>query len=383
MAKEIQHIADDGGGWKYFAPMLHIDDDDLDPYQYRLLGHYRRVCGTNGGRCEEGLTATAQKTRMSRGKASQVRRQLAKLGRITLTEGSNDSVVVTLRDCWRENILRYTSSSSSDEQGVHHMNTSVHHMNTLPDGGCSPHEPKNKYIEQNIEQDSFASDDATTPVVSQEKADSAQQGKSPQKPVPSPAPKDRFTKAKYYPVCESKQEVYAKTYTPKTYAPLLEAWAKHGIVPVRGSVLNSDVKYAAYKLTKPPAKRNPTFDAIAECAWHMRPGFDPEILNGDGGRVGMVIAKLAEHLSRTFNEVNTDPVIAQRVRSVYAQWKVNKPNADPPKDPVAFISAWEEFTAPAPVRVQQPPAPAGREISPDERAELARKMAEQKASLFS
>lgn len=169
MAKEIQHIADDGGGWKYFAPMLHIDDDDLDPYQYRLLGHYRRVCGTNGGRCEEGLTATAQKTRMSRGKASQVRRQLAKLGRITLTEGSNDSVVVTLRDCWRENVLRYTSSSSSDEQGVHHMNTSVHHMNTLPDGGCSPHEPKNKYIEQNIEQDSFASDDATTPVVSQEK----------------------------------------------------------------------------------------------------------------------------------------------------------------------------------------------------------------------
>jgi hypothetical protein len=198
-----------------------------------------------------------------------------------------------------------------------------------------------------------------------------------------PAAKGRFTASKYYPVNEAKQEVYAKTYTPKDYAPLLEAWAKHGIVPVKGSVLNADAKYATYKLTKPPAKRSPTFDAIAECGWHMRPGFSPEVLNGNAGRVGKVITCLAEHLGKTYNEVNEDAMIAQRVRAVYAQWKVNKPNADPPKDPAAFISAWEEFTAPAPARPSQQPAPATREISADERAELARKMAEKKATLFS
>lgn len=114
-----QQIADDGGGWKYFAPMLHIDDDDLDPYEYRLLGHYRRVCGVNGGKCSESVETTAAKTKMSVGKVSQVRRRLCTLKRINLTEGGNNSIIVTLRDCWLENILRYTPSS--DETSLHQV----------------------------------------------------------------------------------------------------------------------------------------------------------------------------------------------------------------------------------------------------------------------
>jgi len=252
----------------------------------------------------------------------------------------------------------HSSSQEMNTDSSHGVNTV--HLDPLLDPSI---DPKN----------SFASDDATSPETPQE---------APKKPKQLAA-KGRFTASKYYPVNEAKQEVYAKTYTPKDYAPLLEAWAKHGIVPVRGSVLNADAKYATYKLTKPPAKRSPTFDAIAECGWHMRPGFSPEVLNGNAGRVGKVITCLAEHLGKTYNEVNEDAVIAQRVRAVYAQWKVNKPNADPPKDPAAFISAWEEFTAPATARPAQQPAPVTREISADERAELARKMAEQKATLFS
>jgi hypothetical protein len=180
----------------------------------------------------------------------------------------------------------------------------------------------------------------------------------------TPTAKGRFTASKYYPVCEAKQEVYAKTYTPKDYTPLLEAWAKHGIIPVKGSVLNADAKYATYKLTKLPAKRSPTFDAIAECGWHMRPGFSPEVLNGNAGRVGKVITCLAEHLGKTYNEVNEDAAIAQRVRAVYAQWKVNKPNADPPKDPAAFISAWEEFTPAVSARPKQIATPNNDEPLP-------------------
>lgn len=114
-----QQIADDGGGWKYFAPMLHIDDDDLDPYEYRLLGHYRRVCGVNGGKCSESVETTAAKTKMSVGKVSQIRRRLCALKRINLTEGGNNSIIVTLRDCWLENILRYTPSS--DETSLHQV----------------------------------------------------------------------------------------------------------------------------------------------------------------------------------------------------------------------------------------------------------------------
>lgn len=137
-----QIVQDEGGLWKYFAPMLHIDDDDLDPYQYRLLGHYRRVCGVNGD-CTESIRKTADKTRMSTGKVSTVRRELVKLGRIRVEE-KPDGIRVTLRDCWVENITRYQSCSpdeqsdedetrspheqerSPDEQPVHHMNGGVH-----------------------------------------------------------------------------------------------------------------------------------------------------------------------------------------------------------------------------------------------------------------
>lgn len=130
-----QDIQDEGGAWKYFAPMLHIDDDDLDAYQYRLLGHYRRVCGANRGKCTESTKTTATVTKMSTGKVSAVRKQLAELGRINL-DIKRAGTTITLRDCWRENILRYSQPSpdenpverSPHEQGVHHMNDSVHHM---------------------------------------------------------------------------------------------------------------------------------------------------------------------------------------------------------------------------------------------------------------
>lgn len=246
---------------------------------------------------------------------------------------------------------------------------------------------------ENENKDSFASGDAEHPVVSQESSSQKSATVTPQKPAPTPAEKPQkpaaqsstgtFTAGKYYPVCEAKHEIYNKTYTQGQYTSLLEAWGKHGIAPVRGSVLNTDAKYADYKLTKPPAKRNPTFDAFAECAFNMRPGFDPTLLNGDGGRVGKLVSALAELTGRTFNEVNADTSTAAKVRSVYAQWKAVK-KIDPPRDTVAFIGAWNEFgETPMPTSRTSTPVQPLPQHTDAERAELIRNMAEAKAKLLS
>lgn len=138
-------ITDEGGAWKYFAPMLHMDDDDLDPYEYRLLGHYRRVCGENGGKCTESTRTTAEKTKMSTGKISGARKHLEALGRIKIVY-TKKTCEITLRDCWAENIARYVKRSPGEH--VHTVNSPshehVHHMNTPREIGRSPGEPKNK-----------------------------------------------------------------------------------------------------------------------------------------------------------------------------------------------------------------------------------------------
>jgi hypothetical protein len=117
-----QQVSDDRGGWKYFSPMLHIDDDDLDPYEYRLLGHYRRVCGVNGGKCTESAETSGLRTKMSAGKVSMTRKSLAQKARISLEYTNYGTVIVRLRDCWLENIQRYTkieNAPSPDEAPLH------------------------------------------------------------------------------------------------------------------------------------------------------------------------------------------------------------------------------------------------------------------------
>lgn len=107
------------GGNKYFHFMLNMADDDLDPYQYRLLGHYRRVCG-QGGICFELTTTTAKKTKMSGGKISSVRWELVALGYINIHEcDGTEAIAITLIDLMPENVMRYSSS----EQTVHVVNS--------------------------------------------------------------------------------------------------------------------------------------------------------------------------------------------------------------------------------------------------------------------
>lgn len=119
---------------KYFTMLPNIVDDDasLDTYQFRLLVHYYRV-----GNCWESVRTTAEKCNMGIGKVSEVRRELAGLGWITLSEREN-GVIITVVDKWRENMEACSPHEHETQESVLHTNTK-----------CSPHELKNTNTKNN------------------------------------------------------------------------------------------------------------------------------------------------------------------------------------------------------------------------------------------
>lgn len=103
-----QQVSDDGALTKYFSMMLHIDDDDLDPFEYKLLGHYRKQCGLSPTRiCTEAIETTAKAAKMSITKARAARKSLAKKGCIKLKTIKGKTVHVTIKDRMDENLARY------------------------------------------------------------------------------------------------------------------------------------------------------------------------------------------------------------------------------------------------------------------------------------
>jgi hypothetical protein len=124
-AKE-QRIYDDSDMRKYRIELPNLyDDADLDPYEFRLLAHYKRV-----GNCYQSTKTTAEKCKMSTGKVSQARDSLHEKGFIVIDEmlSEHDTLQITVVDRWAENFAKYSQqkadkqSRSQSEQGVHHMN---------------------------------------------------------------------------------------------------------------------------------------------------------------------------------------------------------------------------------------------------------------------
>lgn len=108
-----QELRDDGSISAYFSMMLHIDDDDLDAYEYRLLGHYRKVCGLfRSGKCTEALETTAAACKMGLSTARSARNRLAQKGCIYLVETPGAPTGVTIRNRMPENLQRYTPITS-------------------------------------------------------------------------------------------------------------------------------------------------------------------------------------------------------------------------------------------------------------------------------
>lgn len=124
MAKQ-DHIHDEDLG-KYFTIMLNMADDDLDPYQYRLLAHYKRVCGKNG-ECYQSTRTVAEVCQMSVGKVASVRRELETMGYIRILERGDTTFLITIIDRMKENVERY-AKRSQDEHSVHEVNANVHEV---------------------------------------------------------------------------------------------------------------------------------------------------------------------------------------------------------------------------------------------------------------
>lgn len=104
---EDQAIRDDGDLRKYRTELPNMVDDEMDPYQYRLYGHYKRVCGANGGECYESVRTTAEKTKMSNEKVISTRQWLADNGWIALDTGTKGTYRIAIIDRWEENFTRY------------------------------------------------------------------------------------------------------------------------------------------------------------------------------------------------------------------------------------------------------------------------------------
>jgi len=113
-ARSRTKITDAGPFSKYFHYMLNMADDDLDLFEYRLLGHYRRECGGYNEPCEETIRDTARKIKgMSAAKVSETRRALAAKGWIKI-EMEKGHVSITLEDRMKENIDRYANTDGPE-----------------------------------------------------------------------------------------------------------------------------------------------------------------------------------------------------------------------------------------------------------------------------
>lgn len=106
-----QAVYDDGDLRKYRTEIPNMADDDLDPFQYRLYAHYKRVCGASGGECYESVRTTAEKTKMSNEKVIATRQWLADNGWIAIDQRAKGTFSITIIDRWGENFVRYSEQS--------------------------------------------------------------------------------------------------------------------------------------------------------------------------------------------------------------------------------------------------------------------------------
>lgn len=160
-ANTNQIVRDNSDIRRYFAMIEHMADDDLDVYEYRLYGHYKRVCGEGNGRtCTEGARATAEKCGMSLGKVSSTRQSLADKGWITLTKHTEKTaggkefireVEIEIVDRWAENVTRYAKTEAVREKTGESLRETCspdEHPLSYSEHGCSPDELKNNNIKE-------------------------------------------------------------------------------------------------------------------------------------------------------------------------------------------------------------------------------------------
>lgn len=144
MSQTTKH-QNEGRHSKYFHIMLNMADDDLDPFEYRLLGHYIRICGqSDSGTCYQTLRTISEVTRMSVPKVISARTSLADKGWISVVSKQRQSTLVRVLDRMSENIAKYAgdkgdneesrniSSQSPSDQNIEQRDQNIDHRDQYP-----------------------------------------------------------------------------------------------------------------------------------------------------------------------------------------------------------------------------------------------------------
>jgi hypothetical protein len=101
--------------WRYYCIMPHIDDDDLDPFQYRLLGHIRRRAGEDG--CFSQIKTLAKDTKMCHHKVREALKQLRRKHRITIEKRPGSTHLIVPVDMREVNEKRYAKNGTPSKNG--------------------------------------------------------------------------------------------------------------------------------------------------------------------------------------------------------------------------------------------------------------------------
>lgn len=116
---------------KYFTQMLNIAEDELDPFQYRLLAHYIRWTG-HGGESDESIRAAAKATKMGVNKIRSTLDELVVLKYITVDrptpqEARNGKTIhITIIDRWMDNIIKYQGVSKTIQGSAKPVSKKIH-----------------------------------------------------------------------------------------------------------------------------------------------------------------------------------------------------------------------------------------------------------------
>ena len=104
---------------RFFTMMLNMAEDDLDPFQYRLLAHYVRWSNANPTGYKTGVRKTAALVKMDTATVKRARDELAEMGYIDVIETAtkNGRKTIIVRNRMAENIERYTPSEEPKSVG--------------------------------------------------------------------------------------------------------------------------------------------------------------------------------------------------------------------------------------------------------------------------
>jgi DnaD/phage-associated family protein len=113
-------IVDDGDLRKYRIELPNLyDDSGLDPFEFRLLGHYKRV-----GVCTESTRTTADACKMSPAQVSIKRKCLHTKGfifmqKVPISE-KEFSYKISIIDRWEENFIKYAKRLPDKQKRLPH-----------------------------------------------------------------------------------------------------------------------------------------------------------------------------------------------------------------------------------------------------------------------